>query len=365
MSSHANTRPHRSAPHLRARWAAVGAAVAVSLGAGGVSLIHATAPEGASAFVATAPCRLFDTRPEFQVGPRATPLGAEEIYDITATGTVGECTVPAEAVALSLNVTAVGATLDTFLTLFPAGTTRPNASHLNPSPGAPPTPNAVSVDLDDTGTFSIFNKQGTVHVFADVVGYFTEHQHDDTYYTEAEIDAMFAALPAAAPGTGSHKFLSIDPLAVFGTAPVTLGGDAHDGIDLAPPISDPTGNFGFGFTLPPDYSPNAGIAVELMVAYPTTALCNVDLRLFGARLGHVGAPWTDDPFLVAGGAALLSNDAAYEAHVLHYSLVPKAGQTAEPGDSVVLSFVRTGAGVGGGDTCGQHLYVSGISVTYL
>ena len=360
-------RPSQSSYHLRTRWAAVGAAVAVSLGAGGISLIHAASPEGAAALVPITPCRLFDTRPAFQVGPRNTPLGAEEIYDVTATGAVGQCNVPAEAVGLSLNVTAVDATLNTFLTLFPAGAARPNASHLNPAPGQPPTPNAVTTDIDDADTFSIFNKQGTVHVFADVVGYYTDHDHDDAYYTEAEIDAKLAALPTGGGGGGgeSNRFVSIDPLAVFGSAPVTLGGDPQDGIDLAPPISGPTGDFGFGFTLPPDYTPNGGIAVELIVAYPTTALCNVDLRLFGDRLAHVGSPWVADPFLVAGGAALLANDAAYEAQVLHYSLVPKAGQTAEPGDSVVLSFLRAGTGTGGTDTCGQHLYVSGISVTYL
>ena len=61
-----------------------------------------------------------------------------------AIGAAGECDVPATATGLVLNVTAVGATLPTFLTVYPAGAERPNASSLNPSPGQPPVPNAVT-----------------------------------------------------------------------------------------------------------------------------------------------------------------------------------------------------------------------------
>ena len=59
---------------LRTRWSAVGAAVAVTLGAGGIGLVSATFPSDATTFVPITPCRLFDTRPEFQVGDRGTPL---------------------------------------------------------------------------------------------------------------------------------------------------------------------------------------------------------------------------------------------------------------------------------------------------
>ena len=60
-----NTRNRTTdAKHHRARWAAIGAAVAVSMGAGGVGFVQATtSPSGASAFVATQPCRVLDTRP--------------------------------------------------------------------------------------------------------------------------------------------------------------------------------------------------------------------------------------------------------------------------------------------------------------
>jgi hypothetical protein len=168
---------------IRTRWAAVGAAVAVSVGAGGVGLLQATAPSGAAAFVPITPCRLFDTRPApHTVGDRTSPLGPDETYDVAARGAQGNCTLPNSAVGIVLNVTAVDATQATFLTLFPSGVERPTASHLNPTPGAPPAPNAVTVDLSSTGEFSVFNRFGSVHVLADVVGYYTDHHHDDRYY---------------------------------------------------------------------------------------------------------------------------------------------------------------------------------------
>jgi hypothetical protein len=182
---------------IRTRWAAVGAAVAVSIGAGGVGLLEATSPGNAAAFVPVTPCRLFDTRPDSQVGGRSAPLGPNDTYVVPATGDQGQCiegsAVPPSARGLALNVTAVGATQATYLTLWPAGTERPNASSLNPAPGQPPTPNAVTTDLNNSGEFAVYNRFGDVHVIADIVGYYTDHHHDDRYYTEPQVDAAIAA----------------------------------------------------------------------------------------------------------------------------------------------------------------------------
>ena len=195
MAMQATTTPSSPASRRsnhRARWAAIGAAIAVSAGAGGIGLTHATAPADATAFVPITPCRLVDTRPEAGIGGRTTPLGADEIHTVTATGQQGQCTLPADAKGLALNVTAVGATDATFLTVWPTGADRPNASALNPAPGQPPAPNAVNTDLNDGGQFSVFNRFGSVHVIADVVGYYTDHHHDDRYYTQAQVDAKLA-----------------------------------------------------------------------------------------------------------------------------------------------------------------------------
>jgi hypothetical protein len=181
---------------IRTRWAAVGAAVAVSLGAGGIGLISA-APlsTGERPVLVPVNCRLADTRPAPDtVGTRSTPLGAGETVTFNAHGTNGNCTIPADATALLLNVTALNITAPlTFLTLWNADQTQPLTSSLNPAAGQPPTPNAVTVDLSATGQFKLFNALGTLNVIIDVTGYYQDHNHDDRYYTEAEINAIVDA----------------------------------------------------------------------------------------------------------------------------------------------------------------------------
>ena len=173
---------------IRARWAAVGAAVAVTLGAGGLASVDAARSSGERAvFVAVTPCRLVDTRAASTVGSRARPLGAGETYTLQTRGAQGECDLPADAVAVSLNVTAVGASAPTFLTIFPAGASRPTVSSLNPQPGQPPTPNAVTTKLATNGRFSIYNRQGVVDLIVDVNGYFADHDHDDRYDTRLDV----------------------------------------------------------------------------------------------------------------------------------------------------------------------------------
>jgi hypothetical protein len=124
-------------------------------------------------FVPITPCRLADTRPApDRVGTEET-FGADVTKTFPTHGSHGQCTIPAEAVGLSLNVTAVGATTRTFLTIWPGGP-RPLASSLNPAPGQPPVPNAVLVPLAGDGSFSVYNLAGSVDVIIDVNGYSTK-----------------------------------------------------------------------------------------------------------------------------------------------------------------------------------------------
>lgn len=185
---------------IRSKWAAVGAAIAITFGAGGIGITHATTSSGEKPiYLPIEPCRGADTRPDFQVGPRSSPLGPNETYTLSGWGALGDCTLPADTAGLALNVTAVDPTAATFLTLFPAGVPLPLASNLNPTPGEPPTPNAVNVDLNAAGDFSIYNLAGNVHIIIDVVGIYDDHNHDDRYYTEGEVDAALAAGFAMGP----------------------------------------------------------------------------------------------------------------------------------------------------------------------
>lgn len=213
--------------HLRSKWAAVGAAVAVTLGAGGIGITHATTSSGEKPiYLPIEPCRLADTRPDFQVGSRGTPLGADETYTLDGQGSVGNCNLPNGTTALSLNVTALDASAPTFVSLFPAGASLPVASHLNPLPGQGPTPNAVNVDLNGGGEFSIYNLAGTVNVIIDVVGVFDNHNHDDRYYekgevyTQTESDDRFA--PISENTEGAVAFINDENIALSGTDEVVL-----------------------------------------------------------------------------------------------------------------------------------------------
>lgn len=155
----------------RTRWAAVGAAVAVTLSSGGLVLTSAAGPSVASAIVTITPCRLMDTRPTSTIGPRGTALGVDETYATAVRGLNGDCNIPAAATAVVLNVTAIGPTSDSFLTVFPADDGRPNASSLNWAAGQGPTPNAVTAKLSTDGRIAFYNERGTVHLAADIVGY--------------------------------------------------------------------------------------------------------------------------------------------------------------------------------------------------
>jgi hypothetical protein len=177
---------------IRTRWAAVGAAVAVTLGAGGIGLVDAAKEDGARpVYTAITTCRILDTRPLHMIGVKTDAFEPEETLTVPVWGDNGECTgIPDDVVSVQLNVTAVDATELTHFTFWPDGDEVPNGSSLNPTAGEPPAPNAVTVDLSDTGSFNVFNFRGNPHLIIDLVGIYQDHTHDDRYYTEDEVDAV-------------------------------------------------------------------------------------------------------------------------------------------------------------------------------
>lgn len=192
---------------MRSRWAAIGAAIAVTLGGGGLGVVNAIQTSGERAtYVPITPCRLLDTRAAAGVPGRHTPVGPGETHTQSAHGDNGQCTaIPADATALTLNVTALDATSPTYLTFWPADQAQPNASHLNPDVGAPPTPNAVNVDLSAAGQFKIFNERGSTGVIVDITGYYVDHNHDDRYprTDDARIAYAWNCLSASAIGAST------------------------------------------------------------------------------------------------------------------------------------------------------------------
>jgi len=158
---------------VRTRWAAVGAAVAVVAGAGGIAVSGATNAQLVPSETAITPCRIMDTRTPGTVGPRSTPLGNETTHTIQVTGRNGSCTLPSDVASVTMNVTLVNPGQGGFITVFPAGAPRPNASNLNYVAGQAPTPNLVKAALSADGKVSFFAKFGPVDLIADVVAYTT------------------------------------------------------------------------------------------------------------------------------------------------------------------------------------------------
>jgi hypothetical protein len=147
-------------------------------------------------FVPITPCRLVDTRPApNRVGTQSS-FGTADTKTFQATGSNGECSgIPTDATALSMNVTALSATQQSFLTFWGSGE-QPLAASLNPAPGEPPTPNAVTSEISVAGAFNVFNNAGSVDLVIDVNGYYTT---TSLASLQSQIDALSAFQAQAVP----------------------------------------------------------------------------------------------------------------------------------------------------------------------
>ena len=161
----------------RSRWAAIGAAVAVSLGGGGLFVANA-ATSAPSSVVTIDPVRILDTRDPNNIGLPG-PFVSAVSQKLQVTGVA----VPAGATGVLLNVTAVQPTAAGFLSIRPGDAVgAPTTSSLNFLAGDI-VPNAVQVGLPTAGanagqidiTYDAFGVAGpTTEVLIDVVGYMVE-----------------------------------------------------------------------------------------------------------------------------------------------------------------------------------------------
>ncbi|MGI9646263.1 MAG: hypothetical protein ACR2O6_13235 [Ilumatobacteraceae bacterium] len=113
----------------RSRWAAFGAAVAITLGGGGLYVANATADPG-STFVAIEPTRVLDSR---TYSPPALLFNAGQPFCVrlaveSPAGCEDGAVAAAGATAIVLNVTVVDAEADGYVTVRPAGLQGPPAT---------------------------------------------------------------------------------------------------------------------------------------------------------------------------------------------------------------------------------------------
>jgi hypothetical protein len=123
----------------------------------------AIAPAG---FAPVAPSRLLDTRDG--TGGIQGPLQAGTSYPVQVTGRGG---VPADASAVTVNVTVADPAGPGYVTVFPCGAERPNASTVN-YVGGQTVPNAALVALSGDGRLCVYSMTPT-QVVIDVTGAFT------------------------------------------------------------------------------------------------------------------------------------------------------------------------------------------------
>lgn len=121
------------------------------------------------------PARLVETRSVqgyTTIDGRMQGIGGLRGGQTLSVPVAGRGGIPTSGVsAVALNVTAVDVSAETYLTVFPGGTPRPNASNLN-APGGRTIANMVIAKVGVDGTISIFNNNGSANLVVDVVGWF-------------------------------------------------------------------------------------------------------------------------------------------------------------------------------------------------
>jgi uncharacterized protein YkwD len=121
---------------------------------------QAVVPQG---YLPTQALRVMDTRVD-EGGPTFEPEEKRRLHLISE--------VPRGAISVELNITALEASDNTNITIWPAGQARPYTSSLNIGPGAVRS-NTILVDLGEYYALDMYNEAGVVDVIVDVIGWFS------------------------------------------------------------------------------------------------------------------------------------------------------------------------------------------------
>jgi len=245
------------------------------------------------------PARILDTR----VGPvppgrSGGPLGPDQAMDVPISGQGG---VPASGVtAVLLNVTVTNPTIQSALTIYPAGAqTRPIASNLNFVSGQT-VANLAEVALGANGSVTVYNRSGATDVIFDVAGYVSSASASpgpSGFYNplipSRVLDTRIARAPFAANST--HR------LQIAGWAGVPLSG--ADAVSLNVTVTGaPAGGYitawpdGDGMPNTSNLNFNAGQTVQnrVIVKLPSNGV--VDLYVGGGGsdvIVDIGGWFTD------------------------------------------------------------------------
>ncbi|MEO1059132.1 MAG: hypothetical protein AAFY28_19655 [Actinomycetota bacterium] len=206
--------------------------------------VRAAPGDGDTTFTPITPCRLFDDRPAPDtVGPHNTPLTAGNDRTVQITGTTGDCTIPADATAIAMNVTIANPTDQSNLRVWPADQPKPTASNLNWLPDQSPTPNKVDVALSPTGAITIANHQGQVNVIADAVGYYSPTSLTELH---TELDALRATVQEQQHELNElaqHNTRGVEWIVVHADGSVLFTSPGLEGATVVRPEREPVGSY--------------------------------------------------------------------------------------------------------------------------
>ncbi len=127
-------------------------------------------PVVATRFMTVTPCRVLDTRnPAGPLGAPALQPGAVRTIDVAASA----CGIPADAVAISANLTVTNVGASGELVVFPADVVQPNTSAISFRAGRTRANNAIVTLAKSSSTFSVFDgSAAAVDFILDVNGFF-------------------------------------------------------------------------------------------------------------------------------------------------------------------------------------------------
>ncbi|MEX2290045.1 MAG: hypothetical protein WD794_06950 [Mycobacteriales bacterium] len=172
-----------------------------------------------STYVPVTPKRVLDTReglgaPTGKIGPAGTVELAVRGLQTAPTA------VPADATAVVLNVTVTGTTASTDVRAYPSGTPVPGASNLNAGAGST-VPNLVTVAIGGNGGVTLRNSGGTVHLIADIAGYYVPGNRGAGFAAvdpSRILDTRSPAVGAPAGKVGPEGFLDLRVTGALSTA---------------------------------------------------------------------------------------------------------------------------------------------------
>jgi hypothetical protein len=182
---------------------------------GGTAMLAAEAASPGTTFAGfnsvASPERLLDTRTGVGVAG-VGPVGAGGVITVQF---AGRGSVPADASAIVMNVTADAPTRGGYITVFPANQTRPGTSNINIVPNKT-VPNLVMMPLNG-GAASFYNAFGETHLIADVLGYARDDGHFVGFNPERFLDTR-SGIGAPGAKVGARGVLNVDVLG-WGSVP--------------------------------------------------------------------------------------------------------------------------------------------------